>query len=151
MLPAPAAGTNTVRVSYSGCTSDVEAGSISFTGVNQSTPLAHVTTNFGSGTNPGVTVTSASGDMVVDVVGQRQCDQQFKSDFALAQEPEWQYGSRQRCAIDGGGSLIRHHGLFHHKQRLVGNHRRRCGCGAVNYHRLTNTYCLRDRGTQGDG
>src|SRR5579864_1248052 len=69
VLVAPATGTNTVQVSYSGCTSDVEAGSISFTGVNQSTPLAHVTTNFGSGTNPGVTVTSASGDMVVDVVG----------------------------------------------------------------------------------
>src|SRR5262249_26102471 len=50
-------------------TSDVEAGSISFTGVNQSTPLAHVTTNFGSGTNPQVTVTSAPGDMIVDVVG----------------------------------------------------------------------------------
>jgi hypothetical protein len=68
-LVAPATGTNTVQVSYSGCTSDVEAGSISFSGVNQSTPLAHITTNFGSGTNPGVTVTSASGDMVVDVVG----------------------------------------------------------------------------------
>jgi hypothetical protein len=69
VLVAPATGTNTVKVSYSSCTSDVEAGSISFTGVNQSTPLAHVTTNYGSGTNPQVTVASASGDMVVDVVG----------------------------------------------------------------------------------
>jgi fibronectin type 3 domain-containing protein len=69
VLTAPATGKNTVQVSYSGCTSDVEAGSISFTGVNQSTPLAHVTTNYGSGSSAAVTVTSASGDMVVDVVG----------------------------------------------------------------------------------
>jgi hypothetical protein len=68
-LVAPTAGTHTVQVSYSGCTSDVEAGSISLTGVNQSTPLAHVTTNFGAGTSAGVTVASAAGDMVVDVVG----------------------------------------------------------------------------------
>src|SRR6266567_6528418 len=39
-LVAPTAGTHTVQVTYSGCTSDVEAGSISFTGVNQTTPLA---------------------------------------------------------------------------------------------------------------
>jgi hypothetical protein len=69
VLVNPATGTHTVKVSYSGCTSDVEAGSISFTGVNQSTPLVHVTTNFGSGTSATITVTNASGDMVVDVVG----------------------------------------------------------------------------------
>ena len=69
VLAAPATGTNMVRVSYTGCTSDVEAGSISFTGVNQSTPLAHVATNYGSGSNASVTVSSTSGDMVVDVVG----------------------------------------------------------------------------------
>jgi hypothetical protein len=68
-LMAPTAGTHTVQVTYSGCTSDVEAGSISFTGVNQSTPLAHVATNFGAGTSAGVTVASVSGDMVVDVIG----------------------------------------------------------------------------------
>ncbi len=69
VLVNPATGTNTVRVSYSGCTSDVEGGSISFTGVDQSTPLAHVTTNFGSGTAAQVAVASVAGDMVVDVVG----------------------------------------------------------------------------------
>jgi len=68
-LVAPTAGTHTVQVTYSGCTSDVEAGSISFTGVNQTTPLAHIATNFGAGTSAGVTVTSVAGDMVVDVVG----------------------------------------------------------------------------------
>jgi len=68
-LTNPRSGTNTVQVSYTGCTSDVEAGSISFTGVNQTTPLAHVSTNFGSGTSPQVTITSATGDMVVDVIG----------------------------------------------------------------------------------
>jgi hypothetical protein len=69
VLVNPATGTNTVQATYSGCTSDVEAGSISFTGVNQSTPLAHVTTNFGSGATAQVTVASVAGDMVVDVVG----------------------------------------------------------------------------------
>jgi hypothetical protein len=47
-------GTNTVQVSYNSCTSDIEAGAISFSGVNQRTPVA---------------VTSQAGDMVVDVVG----------------------------------------------------------------------------------
>ncbi len=69
VLANPAAGTNTVQVTYSGCTSDVEAGSTSFTGVNQSTPLAHVSTNFGSGATAQVAVASVAGDMVVDVVG----------------------------------------------------------------------------------
>src|SRR5262249_16621092 len=69
VLIAPPSGTNTVQVTYSGCSSDIEAGSISFTGVNQSTPLANVKTNFGFNSTPGVTVASAAGDMVVDVVG----------------------------------------------------------------------------------
>src|SRR5262249_7471741 len=69
VLRNPATGANTVQVTYSSCTSDVEAGSISFTGVDQTTPLAHIVTNAGRGTSPQVTVTSVAGDMDVEVVG----------------------------------------------------------------------------------
>src|SRR6185369_8160558 len=69
VLVNPATGTKIVQVSYSSCTSDIEAGSISFTGVDQSSPLAHIVTNSGAGTSPQVIVASVAGNMVVDVVG----------------------------------------------------------------------------------
>jgi len=46
----------------------MEAGSISFVGVNQTSPVKNVATSFGDSTTPAVTVASASGDMVVDAL-----------------------------------------------------------------------------------
>lgn len=66
-LIAPAAGTNTINVSVdSSQTRDLLGGSLSFTGVNQTTPIANIATNFGFDTNPTVAVTSAAGNIVVD-------------------------------------------------------------------------------------
>lgn len=68
-LTAPASGTNTITVTNTGGQSrDLLGGSLTFTGVDQTTPIANTTTNFGADTNPTVTVTSASGNMVVDAV-----------------------------------------------------------------------------------
>lgn len=68
-LIAPSSGANTITVTNTGGQQrDLTGGSLSFTGVDQTTPLANTNTNFGSGTNPTVTITSASGNMVVDAV-----------------------------------------------------------------------------------
>jgi hypothetical protein len=67
-LVAPAAGTHTVQVTMTGGTASMEAGSISFSGVNQTTPVKNIATSFGNSTTPAVAVTSASGDMVVDAL-----------------------------------------------------------------------------------
>lgn len=70
-LVAPSAGANTVSVSITanaGLGFTLSAGSVSFTGVDQSTPLVNTATNIGSGTTPTVNVTSAVDSMVVDAV-----------------------------------------------------------------------------------
>jgi chitodextrinase len=67
-LVAPPAGTNTVQVTLSGGAAAMEGGSVSFSGVNQTIPIKNITTSFGSGRTPGVTVASAPGDMVVDAL-----------------------------------------------------------------------------------
>jgi len=67
-LVNPPMGAYTVQVMLAGGTADLEGGSVSFTGVNQTTPLRNAATNFGAGTSASMTVSSAAGDMVVDVV-----------------------------------------------------------------------------------
>jgi len=66
-LVAPATGTDTITVSVDSLqTRDLLGGSLSFTGVDQTTPLTGIGTNFGFDANPTVTVASAAGNMVVD-------------------------------------------------------------------------------------
>ena len=67
-LVAPATGTNQVLVTMTGGTGSIEAGSVSFTGVNQTTPIRNITTAFGNSATPSVTVASAPGNMVVDAL-----------------------------------------------------------------------------------
>ena len=68
-LKAPSSGANTVQVTITGGNVDaMSGGSVSFTGVDQTTPVRNITTNFGSDTTPTVTISSAAGNMVVDGV-----------------------------------------------------------------------------------
>jgi len=67
-LKAPASGTHAVQVTLNGGTADLEGGSVSFTGVDQTTPVRNIATTSGSGTTPSVSVTSAPGDLVVDAM-----------------------------------------------------------------------------------
>jgi hypothetical protein len=67
-LRAPASGTHTVQVTLSGGTASLEGGSVSFTGVDQTTPVRNIATSFGSSGLPRVTVASAIGDMVLDAM-----------------------------------------------------------------------------------
>lgn len=70
-LVAPATGSNTVQVSHtisgSAAAADIISGSVSFTGVDQTTPVTNVATATGTLVSSGsVSVTSATGNMVVD-------------------------------------------------------------------------------------
>jgi hypothetical protein len=68
-LAAPTSGAHTVAITLSGGTAVLIGGSISFTGVNQSSPCKNAVTASSNSTSVSVSVTSAPGDMVVDVAG----------------------------------------------------------------------------------
>jgi hypothetical protein len=93
-LKAPGTGTHTVQVTLTGGNAAIEGGSVSFTGVDQTTPVRNVATAFGSGTNPNVSVASAVGDMVVDAVAYG-C-----GGGSSAQTSRWK--SELNCATAGG-------------------------------------------------
>ena len=67
-LIAPATGSNTVSITFTGNVFDFKAGSVSFTGADQTTPLGTAVTATGSSTTPSVTVTSATGEIVLDTL-----------------------------------------------------------------------------------
>lgn len=68
VLAAPASGSHTVSVTFTGSPANLEAGSVSFTGTDQVTPYAHQTSAVGNTNAPTVNVTSAVGNAVVDLV-----------------------------------------------------------------------------------
>lgn len=69
VLANPASGTNTVSVTITGATVEgLECGSVSFTGADQANPIAHQATATGNSTSATVAVTSATDNMVVDLV-----------------------------------------------------------------------------------
>jgi len=66
-LVNPPAGTNNVQVNLQN-DNKASIGVISFTGVDQTTPIDGVTTAQGTNSNPSVSVPSTTGDLVVDVM-----------------------------------------------------------------------------------
>ena len=67
-LTAPAPGTHPVQVTLAGGTAFIQAGSVSFTGVSQTTPVRNITTAVGAGTAPSVTVASSASEIVIDAL-----------------------------------------------------------------------------------
>lgn len=67
-LAAPATGANTVLVTMVGTVSGVIllGGSVSFTGVDQVTPVSNAVSAGGVGTSASLSVSSAAGNMVID-------------------------------------------------------------------------------------
>lgn len=68
----PPTGPNNVSVNWTGAdtaSGQLNAGSISFTGCDQTTGWGTAVTAFGNGTTPSCVVAAATGDYVVDVVG----------------------------------------------------------------------------------
>ena len=69
-LVAPATGTHNVVVSLGGQAQSVHSGAMAFTGIDPSTPVRSSMKASGTGASSTVTVVSASGDLVVNTVGQ---------------------------------------------------------------------------------
>jgi hypothetical protein len=68
-LIAPDTGTHNVVATITGGTVNAEAGSVSFTGVDQTTPLRNLSTAAGNGqSNPSLTVSSAIGNMAITAI-----------------------------------------------------------------------------------
>ena len=67
-LVAPPTGSHSVVVT-SPVATDVTASSISFTGVNQTTPLGTLVSAIGTSTTPSVTANTILGEPVVDIMG----------------------------------------------------------------------------------
>ena len=66
-LVAPATGANTLSVTFSGSgTYEMGLSAHSFTGVDQSTPLAAFTSGSGTSTTPSIAVSSAADQIVID-------------------------------------------------------------------------------------
>jgi hypothetical protein len=68
VLADPPLGAHLVKVSFSGSPLDITAGSISFAGVDRSTPYRNANSAAGVSGSPQLTVTSAPGNMVVSVL-----------------------------------------------------------------------------------
>lgn len=70
-LAKPASGANTVALSWT-TTSDIEVVARSYNGVHQGTPVltgSFTSANFGPTTTPSLNVTTAAGDIVMDLLG----------------------------------------------------------------------------------
>ena len=100
-LTAPATGTHPVQITLLGGTATIAGGSVSSTGVDQTMPIRHVTTNAGSSASPNVTVASAPGHMVVGalVAG---CNGGISSSRTARCDPE------ANCATGGGNGAAVH-------------------------------------------
>jgi hypothetical protein len=111
-LVAPTVGTHSVVVTTSLTTSATSAGSVSFVGVNQSTPVGTPVTAFGDSTTPSVTVTgTTAGNLVIDA---SCCGKAFSAD---TQTSQWRCNTNTAsaagnaaCSIaPGGGSVTLAH------------------------------------------
>lgn len=108
-LKNPPTGTNTISVTFSSSIGELAAGAVSYTGVDLTSPLGISQTATGNSTTPTVNVTSASGELVVDVVG---IDATNSSTFSpgagqttqfLANAPSRQKGA---SSAEPGGSSV---------------------------------------------
>jgi hypothetical protein len=68
VLTNPIVGTDTITATFDFAQTGVVAGATSWSGVDQSSPLRNGISANGSSTAPSVTVTSAVGDVVIDVL-----------------------------------------------------------------------------------
>lgn len=67
-LTDPTTGSNTISVTFTGSVFDFGGVALSVTGADQSTPLGTANTASGTSTTPSVTITSASGELVLDTL-----------------------------------------------------------------------------------
>ena len=101
-LLRPPSGTATVAVTLSGSTS-VMAGAVSFSGVDQTTPLGTAAVANGTSANPSVTVSSGSRQLVIDVLASNGDAGALSA--AAGQTEQWNGGTGTAGGdVRGGGS-----------------------------------------------
>lgn len=105
----PQVGTYPISISLSTAVGIV-GGAASFNGVNQSTPIAAFAGKIGTGTNASLSVTSALGGVVIDVIAPKS--PQFATNSGSAQSEQWNlsgvnYSGRARVPTEHRSSLRR--------------------------------------------
>src|SRR5436309_684242 len=107
-LVAPPTGPNTVVATLSGSASGMSVGAVTFTGVNQTTPVGTFASATGSGTAASVTVTSNSGEIVVDTVSSASSSTQTPGAGQTLQwtSPGTQGGDRGSISTEAGASAV---------------------------------------------
>ena len=98
-LIAPATGANTVAVTNNS-SADLAGGSVSFAGVNQSTPTSGLATNVGNGTSGSVSVSTNVGDMVIDAL----CNGSGFASGTSLQTTRWLINANSNSAAGNGAS-----------------------------------------------
>jgi hypothetical protein len=103
-LVAPATGTNDVVVNLSAAPEGATVGVMTFTGVNQATPLGSFASNLGESTSASVTVASAASELVFDtMVLESSADRDLIPDPGPPVQTE-RWDLFQALAANGGGS-----------------------------------------------
>ncbi len=101
-LVAPATGANTVVVTLSGANGSVIGTAVSYTGVDQTTPLGTFANTSGSTATPSVTVTSAAGELVQDALGWETALN--TATVAAGQTQQWNVTTAPNDKARSGGS-----------------------------------------------
>ena len=104
-LIAPPAGTANVVVNFSaGLDESAVIGVITFTGVDQTTPLGTFVSNIGNSTTASVSVSSATGELVLDVVSAEDDEVEGSISAGSGQTQYWDLRGTSSPDLWGGGS-----------------------------------------------
>ena len=97
LLVNPPSGTNTIAITTIGSPSTFSAGAVTFSGVDQTTPLSATNTAFGNSSSSSLIISSATNQIVFDNMA---CDQQPPNGPGAGQTRRWALGASE----GGGGS-----------------------------------------------
>lgn len=100
---APTATTANIDVTLSAAPSSWDAFGVSYTAVDQSTPLDTIQTATGSGSSQSLTVTSAAGDLTISIVGVR-LGGDITPNASQTQRGESTAGSITSCVSEEAGA-----------------------------------------------
>lgn len=109
LIAPPSGSSYQIAVSISGPSTDIVGNSLSFTGADQVTGVNNVVTNYGSGVTGSISVSSAVGNMVVDVFCSGSGLGSGTSDQTLEWHDDFSSGTGASCgaqSIANGSSSV---------------------------------------------
>lgn len=104
-LLAPATGSNTIEITMSSSVAIIEGFGVSYTGVHQTTPTGTDASANGNSSAPSVTVSSAGGELVVDVVGIKAADATETLTAGASQSSRGEEGSYDGVSLYAYGGV----------------------------------------------